>query len=153
MLSYQPTGIIFLSDFTKHTFFISPIHDNYHSLKTHCGGIIHINIILISMNTIKCSFNIIIRIKERGSSVMISKNNILIVDFQPECPLLPPSPAHICVPPVGTQDCHYTTDHCCCDNCPDSFTLSCVPDSITGAGFWQSTLCPAEGCGSEGEWR
>jgi len=41
-------------------------------------------------------------------------------------------------------------DHCCCGQCGENF--SCVqPDSTTGAGHWQSTLCPAEGCGSEGE--
>ena len=34
--------------------------------------------------------------------------------------------------------------------------MTCAPDSTTGSGFWQptmySTLCPAEGCGSDGEY-
>ena len=68
-----------------------------------------------------------------------------------ECPLLPPSPGRLCVAPAGTQDCQYETDHCCCGHCLESFTLSCVPDSTTGAGIWKmSTICLADGCGSEG---
>ena len=90
------------------------------------------------------------------TTVVFSMNIWFHSKTQLECPTLPPLRGHHCVPRAGALDCHYrhyTSDHCCCGNCPDSFTLSCVPDSITGAGFWQSTLCPAEGCGSEGEWR
>ena len=67
---------------------------------------------------------------------------------QPECPLLPPTPGHLCVTPAGAQDCHY--DICCCGRCGDPIT--CAHDSTTGFGRWQSMQCPAEGCGSEGEW-
>ena len=69
------------------------------------------------------------------------------------CPPLPPSPGHLCVAPAGAKDCHYAADHCCCGHCSESFTFSCArPDSTTETGFWKSTLCPEEGCGSEGEW-
>ena len=70
-----------------------------------------------------------------------------------DCPPLP-SPSQLCVPPSrGQQNCSYNAgDHCCCGQCPQSFTFSCVLDSTSGAGFWHSTLCPTEGCGSEGEW-
>jgi len=86
-----------------------------------------------------------------------------------DCPPLPPSPSHLCAAPAGAQDCHYTiiseitpmdafllpititADHCCCGPCSQNFIFSCVTDSTTGAGLWQmSTLCPVEGCGSEG---
>ena len=77
---------------------------------------------------------------------------LFLFSIQPECPPLPPPPSHLCVAPAGTLNCHYTGDHCCCGNCSESFKLSCAPDSTTGAGVWQSTLCPAAGCGSEGEW-
>ena len=72
--------------------------------------------------------------------------------IQPECPPLPPSPSYLCAAPAGTLVCHYTGDHCCCGQCSESFTLSCAhPDSTTGAGVWKSTLCPVDGCGSEGD--
>ena len=72
----------------------------------------------------------------------------------PDCPLLPPTPGHLCVPPTTANDCHYNTDHCCCGNCPQRFTFSCAVDSTTGAGLWEklhSSICPAHGCGKEGE--
>ena len=72
----------------------------------------------------------------------------------PDCPLLPPTPGHLCVPPTSANDCHYNTDHCCCGNCPQRFTFSCAVDSTTGAGLWEklhSSICPAHGCGKEGE--
>ena len=53
-------------------------------------------------------------------------------------------------------DCKYEHigDHCCCGQCSNSpwLSLACVLNSTTGAQFWQpDSLCPAEGCGSEGE--
>ena len=79
-----------------------------------------------------------------------------LISSQPcpdQCPPSPPTHGHFCVSPAGAQDCRYATDHCCCGICPENFTLSCANrDPTTGAGLWQSTLCPAEGCGSEGEW-
>lgn len=45
-------------------------------------------------------------------------------------------------------------DRCCCGQCSDSpwLSLACVLNSTTGAQFWQpDSLCPAGGCGSEGE--
>merc|ERR1712198_267311 len=71
-----------------------------------------------------------------------------------DCPPLPPSPGHLCVAPAGAQYCHYDggnggTVNCCCSRCD----TTCAPDSTTGSGLWQPmhwTLCPAEGCGSEG---
>ena len=85
--------------------------------------------------------------------------------LQPECPLLPPSPYHLCVAPSGAQDCHYDSGNggteqspfvskCCCGQC-DVEKITCASDSTTGSGLWQpmhSPLCPAEGCGSEGDW-
>ena len=83
----------------------------------------------------------------------------------PECPPSPPKLGHLCVPPAGAQACHYDdanggseqspfVSKCCCGRC-DTDTITCAPDSITGFGVWltiYSPLCPAEGCGSEGEW-
>ena len=82
----------------------------------------------------------------------ISIIDMSIILFILNTPTLPPSPGHLCAVPVGTLDCHYAADHCCCGFCAQNFTLSCVPDSTSGAGHWQSTLCPIEGCGSEGGW-
>ena len=79
-----------------------------------------------------------------------------------KCPPLPPSPGHLCATPAGALDCQYESFinnfggnvNCCCGRCDSNVT--CAPDSTTGSGFWQptmySTLCPAEGCGSEGEY-
>ena len=57
---------------------------------------------------------------------------------------------------LEAEDCKYELgDHCCCGQCPVWFSLACVLNSTTGAGLWQPIdmmLCPAEGCGSEGEW-
>ena len=60
---------------------------------------------------------------------------------------------------LEADDCKYEHigEHCCCGQCADShwLSLACVLDSTTGAGLWQPIdlmLCPAEGCGSEGEW-
>ena len=78
---------------------------------------------------------------------------MISLEPQPGCPPLPPIPSHLCTAPTGDHDCQYTnSDHCCCGACPENFTFSCAHDSTTGAGHWKSTLCPAEGCGSEGEW-
>ena len=85
------------------------------------------------------------------SSQKILLNSNFVFQIQLGCPPLPPSPSQLCVSPAGAQDCHYHTDHCCCGHCQK---FSCALDSTTGAGLWQmSTLCPAAGCGSEGEWR
>ena len=77
------------------------------------------------------------------------------------CPSpVPPSPGEPCSRP-GALDCPYenqidnngVTGHCCCGQC--DVDMTCAPDSNTGSGLWQplhSSLCPAEGCGSEGEW-
>ena len=84
----------------------------------------------------------------------------IISSTQPECPPLHPSPDHLCAAPAGTLDCHYEfltinnggTVNCCCGQC--DIDMTCAPDSITGSGLWQpmySTLCPEDGCGSEGE--
>ena len=70
--------------------------------------------------------------------------------FWPECPELPPSVGNLCSAPSAVHDCHYTVDHCCCDFCSRNFTFSCVTDEVTGTGHWQSTLCPVDGCGSQG---
>ena len=84
----------------------------------------------------------------------------------PECPPLPPTPGHLCFTPAGAQDCYYKggnggTDQspfvskCCCGRCEAEPMITCASDSTTGSGLWQpmhSPLCPAEGCGSEGEW-
>ena len=81
---------------------------------------------------------------------------------QPGCPPLPPSAGHLCIAPAGNQDCHYdgnnvgnnggTAFNCCCGRC--DIDRICAHDSTTGSGIWQpmlSPLCPAEGCGIEGE--
>ena len=72
----------------------------------------------------------------------------------PECSLA--SPGSPCSN-LEADDCNYKAvgDHCCCGQCGGWFSLACVLDSTTGAGLWQPIdlmLCPAEGCGSEGEW-
>ena len=71
-----------------------------------------------------------------------------------ECSLA--SPGSPCTN-LEAEDCKYEHigDHCCCGQCSDSpwLSLACVLDSTTGAGTWQPiALCPAGGCGSEGEW-
>ena len=76
---------------------------------------------------------------------------VILLNFLifPECPPELPILGHICVAPAGPQNCLYNQDtHCCCGQC--GHIMSCVPDSITGAGTWQSTICPADGCGNEG---
>ena len=77
------------------------------------------------------------------------------------CPSpIPPTPGQPCTLP-GELDCHYEnlidnhglTGNCCCGQC--DLDMTCAPDSTTRSGLWQpmhSPLCPAEGCGSEGEW-
>ena len=75
-------------------------------------------------------------------------------DFKtsPECPLQRPTPGHLCAGPSGAMECQYPADHCCCGQCFKSLNFSCVTDSVTGAGIWQTTpVCPEEGCGSQGE--
>ena len=72
----------------------------------------------------------------------------------------PPTPGQPCTLP-GELECHYEnlidnyggTANCCCGQC--DVDMICASDSTTGSGLWQpmhSTLCPAEGCGIEGEW-
>ena len=90
---------------------------------------------------------------------------LICFSIRPECPPLPPSMGHICVArDAGAQDCRYEGGNggeiesplvvnCCCNRCDTDRT--CDPDSTTGFGHWKSThstLCPAEGCGSQGEW-
>ena len=90
--------------------------------------------------------------------------NAFIFQFfslQPECPSLPPTRGDLCAAPAGALECRYEifnasfggNVNCCCGRC--DIDMTCAPDSTTGSGFWQplySTLCPAEGCGSEGEY-
>ena len=99
-----------------------------------------------------------------GQFCHLQKRYYIFISFskiQLECPSLPPSPDHLCVAPAGALDCHYESlsdsfggdVNCCCGRC--DIDMTCAPDSTTGSGFWQpmhSTLCPAEGCGSEGEY-
>ena len=72
-----------------------------------------------------------------------------------------PTPGQTCNLP-GALDCHYEnlvdnfvhegSTHCCCGQCDTDMT--CAFDSDTGSGLWQqmySSLCPVDGCGSEGE--
>ena len=71
---------------------------------------------------------------------------------QPACPLHPPTLNQHCdIGLAGPQDCHYAGDHCCCGRCFSSFVFSCVLDSESGNSTWQTTICPANGCGSSGE--
>ena len=71
---------------------------------------------------------------------------------QPACPLHPPTlDQHCDIGLAGPQDCHYAGDHCCCGRCFSSFVFSCVLDSESGNSTWQTTICPANGCGSSGE--
>ena len=71
---------------------------------------------------------------------------------QPACPLHPPTlDQHCDLGLAGAQDCHYAGDHCCCGRCFSSFVFSCVLDSESGNSTWQTTICPANGCGSSGE--
>ena len=68
------------------------------------------------------------------------------------CPLHPPTlDEHCDIGLAGPQDCHYAGDHCCCGRCFSSFVFSCVLDSESGNSTWQTTICPANGCGSNGE--
>ena len=75
-------------------------------------------------------------------------------DLLSECSLA--SPGSPCTD-LEAEDCKYKHigKHCCCGQCSDShwLSLACVLNSTTGAGSWQPTdsLCPAEGCGIEGE--
>ena len=56
---------------------------------------------------------------------------------------------------LEADDCKYELiagERCCCGRCSSWLSLACVLDSTTGARLWQpiDSLCPAEGCGSEG---
>ena len=77
-------------------------------------------------------------------------SGLKLFSILPECPRLPPLLGHLCVP--AARNCYYDgdNDQCCCNKCPEKARFSCIPDKITGAGRWNSTLCP-ESCGSEGE--
>ena len=72
-----------------------------------------------------------------------------------ECSLA--SPGSPCTN-LEADNCKYEYgNHCCCGHCPDPgwLSLTCVLNSTTGARLWQPIdlmLCPAEGCGSAGEW-
>merc|ERR1719447_1046482 len=70
-------------------------------------------------------------------------------------PQAPPTPGQPCNQLPEALDCYYKNlskiFKCCCDQC--DVDMTCVLNSSTGSGVWQkmhSTLCPAEGCGSEG---
>ena len=72
-----------------------------------------------------------------------------------ECSLA--SPGSPCTN-LEAENCKYEWigEQCCCGQCSDSpwLSLSCVLDPTTGAGIWQrDSICPAEGCGSEGKCR
>ena len=81
----------------------------------------------------------------------------LILMILSECSLA--SPGSPCTN-LEAEDCKYdyvVGEHCCCGQCTDPgwLYLACVLDSTTGSGLWQpmhSPLCPAEDCGSNGEW-
>ena len=82
-------------------------------------------------------------------SLMISNHTSLL-----ECPVGIPSSNHLCVSP-GSQECKYEEDVCCCNKCTSTFSVTCSPDAVTGAGVWQgawdiNTICPAGGCGDQG---
>ena len=71
-----------------------------------------------------------------------------------ECPVGLPSSNHLCVSP-GSQECKYEEDVCCCNKCTSTFSVTCSPDAVTGAGVWEgawdiNTICPAGGCGDQG---
>ena len=72
-----------------------------------------------------------------------------------ECSLA--SPGSPCTN-LEAKDCKngYIGDHCCCGQCSDSpwLSLACVLNATTGSSHWQpiiDSICPAEGCGSDGE--
>ena len=77
--------------------------------------------------------------------------------FLSECALA--SPGSPCTN-LEVSDCKYKSpslpgERCCCGQCTDSswLSLACVSNSTTGSGLWQTTsICPADGCGSKGEW-
>merc|ERR1719150_3583622 len=62
----------------------------------------------------------------------------------------PPTPGQPCSQLPGALECTYDEpDTCCCGRCERIFT--CVFDNSTSdSGVWQLSLCPVEGCGSEG---
>ena len=73
------------------------------------------------------------------------------------CPSpIPPTAGQPCSQLPEPLDCHYEnstglTVNCCCGQC--DVDMTCAPDSTTGSGLWQpmhSPLCPADGCGSQG---
>ena len=74
-----------------------------------------------------------------------------LISISSECPYLQPESGQLCASSYGDNSCLYSGDLCCCDRCSDYFTFSCVLNSTTGDHHWQSSLCPAEGCGSGGE--
>ena len=74
-----------------------------------------------------------------------------LISISSECPYLQPESGQLCASPYVDNSCLYSGDLCCCDRCSDYFTFSCVLNSTTGDHHWQSSLCPAEGCGDQGE--
>ena len=74
-------------------------------------------------------------------------------------PILP-TPGQPCTLPgaLNCQNEHFFDNHggtgnCCCGRC--DIDMTCAHDPTTGFGLWEpmhSTLCPAEGCGTDGEW-
>ena len=76
----------------------------------------------------------------------------VFISILSECPYQQPESGQLCASsPYGDNSCLYSGDLCCCDRCSDYFTFSCVLNSSTGDHHWQSSLCPAEGCGDQGE--
>merc|ERR1712012_180754 len=62
----------------------------------------------------------------------------------------PPTPPQPCSQLPGALECTYESDTCCCGRCSN---FICVYDNSTSdSGLWQmSSLCRADGCGSEGK--
>ena len=76
--------------------------------------------------------------------------------FLSECSLA--SPGSLCTN-LESENCKYEgigAEDCCCGQCPGPawLNLVCVQNSTTGEQLWQpvDSLCPAEVCGTEGEW-
>ena len=72
-----------------------------------------------------------------------------------ECSLA--SPGSPCTN-LEAEDCKYEYihgDYCCCGQChdPQWLSLDCVLNPTTGDKLWHpiDSICPADGCGSEGE--
>ena len=98
-----------------------------------------------------------------SSSVPHEYDQSVMIYFLSECSLA--SPGSPCTN-LEADDCNYEYFHflgnlCCCGQCteyldPRWLSLACVLNSTTGDRVWKPKdpiiLCPAEGCGSDGEW-